>query len=58
MRAQLLHTPTGPELLPISQTDSGHTSSLARADMLIIQPENDPGQPPGTVVEAIPIAAF
>ena len=32
MRAQLLHTPTGPELMPISQTDSGHTSSLAHAD--------------------------
>ena len=58
MRAQLLHTPTGPELLPISQTDSGHTSSLAHADMLIIQPEKDPGQLPGTIVAAIPIDAF
>lgn len=58
MRAQLLHTPTGPELLPISQTDSGHTSSLARADMLIVQPEFDPGQLPGTIVEAIPPDAF
>lgn len=58
MRAQLLHTPTGPELLPISQTDSGHTSSLAHADMLIIQPEHDPGQPAGTIVEALEIEAF
>ena len=58
MRAQLLHTPTGPELLPISQTDSGHTSSLARAEMLIIQPEHDPGQLPGTIVEAILVDAF
>lgn len=58
MRAQLLHTPTGLELLPISQTDSGHTSSLARADMLIVQPEHDPGQPAGTIVEARPIDAF
>jgi molybdopterin molybdotransferase len=57
MRAQLLHTPTGPELLPISQTDSGHTSSLALADMLIVQPEHDPGQLPGAIVEAIVIDA-
>jgi molybdopterin molybdotransferase len=58
MRARLLHTPNGPELLPISQTDSGHTSSLAYADMLIVQPENDPGQNAGTLVEALPIDAF
>lgn len=58
MRAQLLHTATGPALLPISQTDSGHTSSLARADMLIVQPELDPGQSPGTIVEAIPLDEF
>ena len=58
MRAQLLHTPTGHELLPISQTDSGHTSSLAHADMLIVQPELDPGQLPGTIVDAIPLDAF
>jgi molybdopterin molybdotransferase len=58
MRAQLLHTPTGPELLPISQTDSGHTSSLARADMLIVQPEHDAGQPVGSLVEAIPLDHF
>jgi molybdopterin molybdotransferase len=58
MRAQLLHTPTGPQLLPVSQTDSGHTSSLANADMLIVQPEHDPGQPPGTIVEALDIGAF
>src|SRR5690606_33881210 len=55
MRAQLVHTETGPALMPISQTDSGHHSSLAQADMLIIQPENDPGQPAGTLVEALPI---
>ena len=58
MRAQLLHTPTGPELLPISQTDSGHTSSLAHADMLIVQPEHDSGQPTRAIVEAIVIDAF
>ncbi|UXN72923.1 hypothetical protein N8D56_17800 [Devosia sp. A8/3-2] len=48
MRAQLVHTPTGPELMPISQTDSGHTSSLSNADMLIIQPELDPGAHAGS----------
>ena len=58
MRAQLVHTPTGPQLLPISQTDSGHTSSLARADMLIVQPEGDLGQDAGSIVEAIPLDHF
>lgn len=58
MRAQLVQTTTGPEILPISQTDSGHTSSLAHADMLIIQRENDPGKPAGSIVEAISINAF
>lgn len=58
MRAQLLHGSAGPRLLPISQTDSGHTSSLANADMLIIQPEHDPGQKEGSVVEALPIDEF
>ncbi len=58
MRARLLQTPTGPQLQPVSQTDSGHTSSLADADMLIVQPENDPGQPAATLVEALPIDAF
>ena len=58
MRARLVHTPTGPMADPISQTDSGHTSSLAAADLLIIQPEHDPGQPAGTLVQALPIDAF
>lgn len=58
MRAQLQHTETGLTLLPITQTDSGHTSSLAHADMLIVQPEQDPGQPAGAIVAAVPIDAF
>ena len=58
MRAHLIHTPNGPAVMPISQTDSGHTSSMANADMLIVQPEADPGQPAGTPVEAIPIDGF
>jgi len=58
MRAQLVHLPDATAVLPILETDSGHTSSLAQADMLIVQPEHDPGQPAGTVVDAISIAEF
>jgi len=58
MRAQVLQTPTGPQLLPIALTESGQTSSLAQAEMLIVQPEFDPGQPSGTIVEALPVDAF
>lgn len=58
MRAQLVHTATGPMALPISQTDSGHTSSLAAAELLIVQPEHDPGQPVGALVEVVVIDAF
>jgi molybdopterin molybdotransferase len=57
MRARLVTRPEGTALLPILETDSGHTSSLALADMLIVQPEHDPGQPAGTIVEAIDIDA-
>ncbi|ODT78452.1 MAG: hypothetical protein ABS76_23990 [Pelagibacterium sp. SCN 64-44] len=58
MRTRLVQTPQGPALRPIGQTDSGHTSSMAAADMLIIQPEHDPGQPAGSLAEAMPINAF
>lgn len=58
MRARLVHAESGPALMPISQTDSGHTSSLAAADMLIVQPEFDPGRDAGQVVQAIPFDAF
>jgi len=58
MRARLVQTPEGPGLRPIGQTDSGHTSSMAEADMLIVQPEHDPGQPAGSLVEALRIDAF
>ena len=43
------------EVLPIAETDSNHSSSLAEADALIIQPENDPGTPAGEIVEIIPL---
>jgi molybdopterin molybdotransferase len=58
MRARLVQSPTGPQAEPISQTDSGHTSSLSQADLLIVQPENDAGQPAGSIVEVLPINAF
>ncbi|WIY54308.1 molybdopterin molybdotransferase MoeA [Devosia sp. YIM 151766] len=58
MRARLRQTGTGPQIMPVSQTDSGHTSSLAYADMLIIQPEHDPGEQEGAMVAALPIDAF
>jgi molybdopterin molybdotransferase len=58
MRARLVSSPNGLLAEPISQTDSGHTSSLAAADLLIIQPENDPGQPAGSLVNCIPVGQF
>ncbi len=58
MRANLVHGPSGPMADPIAQTDSGHTSSLGKADLLIVQPEHDPGRPAGTMVAAIPIDGF
>jgi len=58
MRARLAQTDSGMQAQPINQTDSGHTSSLAAADLLIVQPEHDPGQPAGTLVEAMPIDGF
>jgi molybdopterin molybdotransferase len=43
------------QVMPIFETDSGHSSSLALADALIVQPEDDPGAPPGEIVEVIPL---
>jgi molybdopterin molybdotransferase len=43
------------EVLPIAETDSNHSLSLASADALIIQPEDDPGRPAGDIVEIIPL---
>lgn len=55
MRARVLTRDGVTGLLPINETDSGHTSSLAAADALIVQAEFDPGQGIGAVVEAIVI---
>src|SRR3569623_836053 len=43
------------EVTPIAETDSNHSSSLAEADALIVQPENDPGTEAGEIVEIIPL---
>jgi molybdopterin molybdotransferase len=43
------------QVTPIFETDSGHSSSLALADALIVQPEDHPGAPPGEIVEVIPL---
>jgi len=43
------------QVMPIFETDSGHSSSLAMADALIVQPEDHPGAPPGEIVEVIPL---
>ena len=58
MRARVLVRDGVTGLLPINETDSGHTSSLAAADALIVQPEFDPGQQVGTVVSALRIGAI
>ena len=43
------------EVLPIAETDSSHTSSLAMADALIVQIEGHPGTTAGDIVEVIPL---
>ncbi|RUT32747.1 molybdopterin molybdenumtransferase MoeA [Arsenicitalea aurantiaca] len=58
MRGTLVSTPTGSAVEPIAQTDSAHTSSLAKADLLIVQPENDPGRSAGSLIEVIPLDAW
>jgi molybdopterin molybdotransferase len=54
LRGKLQHSELGfLEVMPLSETDSAHTSSLARADALIVQLENDPGTSAGELVEVI-----
>jgi molybdopterin molybdotransferase len=44
------------EVVPIAETDSSsHSSSLAHADALIVQPEDSPGLPAGEIVDVIPL---
>jgi len=55
LRGRLEPTPRGSQVMPITETDSAHVASLAGADVLIVQPENDPGLPAGAVVEVVPL---
>jgi molybdopterin molybdotransferase len=55
LRGRLEPTPKGSQVMPIAETDSAHMVSLAGADVLIVQPENDPGLPAGAVVEVVPL---
>ena len=43
---------------PILEFDSGHTFALAKAEALIIQPENDPGSAAGDIVDVLPLRLF
>lgn len=56
-RGRLVTGQSGTEILHIEETDSAHLSSLAAADALIVQPENDPGRPAGSIIEVIPLAS-
>jgi len=56
MRGNLQRNPLGfLEVMPVTETDSSHASSLAHADALIIQPEDSPGIAAGEIVEVIPM---
>jgi molybdopterin molybdotransferase len=43
------------EAIPIAETDSNHSTSLAEADALIVQPEGSGMIPAGEIVEIIPL---
>lgn len=53
IRATLDPRDDGTRALPMSETSSGHSSSFANAEALIIQPENDPGRAAGLPVDVI-----
>ncbi len=56
VRARLARSDAGYlEAFPIAETDSNHSSSLAEADALIVQPEDSPLVPAGDIVEIIPL---
>jgi molybdopterin molybdotransferase len=56
LRGQLDITESGfLTVTPIAETDSSHLSSLARADCLIVQPENDRGRQAETLVPVMPL---
>lgn len=56
VRARLTRSDAGYlEAFPIAETDSNHSSSLAEADALIVQPEDSPLVAAGEIVEIIPL---
>lgn len=54
LRGTLAHDASGTRVAPISQTDSGHSSSLALAHGLIVQAADDPGRAAGAMVPFLP----
>lgn len=57
-RATLINTAAGTMVEPIAETDSGHVSSTAAADVLLVQLEHDPGRAAGDIVDVIPLRPF
>lgn len=55
IRATLDRNVAGTQVLPLMQTDSAHSSSLALADGLIVQPAGDAGRASGDMVEFLPL---
>ena len=55
VRARIEPAPAGSQVMPFTETDSGHIASLAAADSLIVQPEDSPALAAGTVVDVIPL---
>jgi molybdopterin molybdotransferase len=54
IRANLAHGSDGQTwAVPLSQTDSAHSSSLALADALIVHAANDPGREAGAIVQVV-----
>lgn len=53
LRARTVETADGLAVEPLLQTDSAHLTSLAAADCLIVQAEDDPGMPEGTLATLI-----
>jgi molybdopterin molybdotransferase len=56
LRATLETGKTGvTQVRPFSETDSAHTSSLGRAQALVVQRENSPTLAAGALVDVIPL---
>ncbi len=53
IRATLAVDASGSRVLPIAETSSGHSSSLAAAQALIVQHEDEPARSAGSIVEVM-----